>query len=463
MTLARQLAQYVSRLTFEGLPPDVVRQTSRVLLDTLGCAIGGYDSEAREAIEAYIGESGHPAEATVFGSGLRTSALNATLANGAMVRYLDYNDTAFILQGETYRTGYHPSEVIPPILALGERERITGKEVIAAIVAGYDLSLSFLEAVTGPGMEKKGWNGDTRGAYIMPLIAGKILRLNEAQMENAVGISGSCHAVLGILDTPAEEYTMTKNLRFPTMSYGGIMAALLARKGFTGPTTIIEGHDGFAEAIMKGDYDLSRIVPEKDKFSIRETCIKSIIADFSSHGHLMATLKLARENDLRPEDIAEIRITTSKRCAEHTGDPVKKYPKNKETADHSSYYLTAIALIDRQIGPDQFRPEKFQDPRVLELISKITLQGDPSLDKARPAGISEIVTRQKKRYQCRVDHPRGHARNPMTDEEIVEKFKSMAARHMKPARTEELIETVFNLDTLDDIGKLNRLMVFGRP
>ena len=223
----------------------MVHQTKRVLLDTLGCAIGGYDSEAREAIEAYIKESGHPGEATVFGSGLRTSCLNATLANGAMVRYLDYNDTAFILQGETYRTGYHPSEVIPPILALGERQHLAGKEVIAAIVAGYDLSLSFLEAVTGPGMEKKGWNGDTRGAYIMPLIAGKILGLNETQMENAVGISGSCHAVLGILDTPAEEYTMTKNIRFPTMSYGGIMAALLARKGFTGPTTIIEGHDGF--------------------------------------------------------------------------------------------------------------------------------------------------------------------------------------------------------------------------
>ena len=434
MTLARQLARYVSQSTFEDLPPDVVHQTERVLLDTLGCAIGGYDSEAREAIEAYIEESGHPAEATVFGSGLRTSALNATLANGAMVRYLDYNDTAFILQGETYRTGYHPSEVIPPILALGERQHLSGREAITAIVAGYDLSLSFLEAVTGPGMEKKGWNGDTRGAYIMPLIAGKVLGLSETQMENAVGICGSCHAVLGILDTPAEEYTMTKNLRFPTMSYGGIMAALLARKGFTGPTTIIEGHDGFAEAIMKGEYDLSRVVPEKDKFSIRETCIKSIIADFSSHGHLTATLKLARENDLRPEDIAEIRITTSKRCAEHTGDPVKKYPKNKETADHSSYYLTAIALIDRQIGPDQFRPEKFQDPRVLELISKVTLQGDPSLDKARPAGISEIVTKQGKRYQCRVDHPRGHARNPMTDEEIVEKFKSMAGRHMKPAQ-----------------------------
>jgi 2-methylcitrate dehydratase len=461
MSVARELAKYVASLTFQDLPPVVIHQTKRVVLDTLGCAIGGYDSEASRAIQELIEELGHPGEATVFGSGLRTSCLNAVFANGAMVRYLDYNDTAFILQGETYRTGYHPSEVIPPILALAERQHLSGRDVIAAIVVGYDLSLSFLEGVIGPGMEKRGWNGDTRGAFIIPLVAGKILGLNETQMENAVGISGSCHAVLGILDTPAEEYTMTKNIRFPTMAYSGILAAMLAQKGFTGPTTIIEGHDGFVEVIMKGDYDLTKMVPAKGKFAIRETCIKSIIADFSSHGHLTATLNLVKEHDIKPENVAEVRITTSKRCAEHTGDPVKKYPKNKETADHSSYYLTAIAIIDRQIGPDQFTPEKFQNPKVRELIDKVILKGNPDLDKARPAGISEIVTKQGKKYQCRVDYPRGHARNPMTDEEIVEKFKSMASRYMRDKQIDQIVDVVFALDKLEDVGMLNRLIVFG--
>jgi 2-methylcitrate dehydratase len=461
MGLAQEMARYTLDLTYQDLPPDLIHQTKRVLLDTLGCAIGGSDSEASQAIEAFLRESGHPEEATVFGSGLKTSCLNATLANGAMVRYLDYNDTAFILQGETYRTGYHPSEVIPPILALAERQHLSGREVIAAIVAGYDLSLCFLEAVTGVGMEKKGWNGDTRGAYIMPLVAGKILGLTEEQMENAVGISASCHAVLGILDTPAEEYTMTKNIRFPTMAYSGILAAMLAKKGFTGPTTVIEGHDGFVETIMKGEYDVSKLANISGKFAIRETCIKSIIADFSSHGHLTATLNLVKENDIKPEDVAEVRITTSKRCAEHTGDPIKKYPKNKETADHSSYYLTAIAIIDRQIGPDQFTPEKFQNPKVRELIDRVILKGDPDLDKARPAGISEIITKQGKKYQCRVDYPRGHARNPMTDEEIVGKFKSMASKYMSDKQTNQIIDTVFVLDKLEDVGMLNKLMVFG--
>ena len=460
MSIARELAKHAKSLTFEDLPSDVIHQTKRLMLDTLGCAIGGYASDASRIIQDVIRDSGHIEESTVFGSGLRTSCLNATLANGAMVRYLDYNDTAFILQGETYRTGYHPSEVIPPILALGERLRLSGRGVITAINLGYDLSLAFLEGVRGVGMEKKGWNGDTRGAYIIPLVAGHILGLTEEQMESAVGIAGSCHAVFGILDTPAEEYTMTKNIRFPMMSHAGIMAALLAQKGFTGPAGMIEGHDGFIEVAMGGEYDIDKLLAFKGKFVIRESCVKSIIADFSSHGHLTATLNLAKEHDIKPENVAEIRITTSKRCAEHTGDPVKKYPKNKETADHSSYYLTAIAVIDREIGPSQFTPEKYNDPKVLELIDKVVLKGDPSLDKARPAGISEIITKDGQKYRLRVDYPRGHVRNPMTDEEIIHKFRSMTSKYMSNEQMNQITDTVFGLDNLDDIGILMGLMCF---
>ena len=182
-------------------------------------------------------------------------------------------------------------------------------------------------------MEKKGWNGDTRGALIMPLVVGTILGLTEEQMESAVGIAGSCHAIFGILDTPAEEYTMTKNIRFPMMSHAAILAAMLAGKGFTGPAGVIEGHDGFVPLHHgPAEYEVERLLDFTEKYAIRETCIKSIIADFSSHGHLTATLTLARQHDIKPEQVEEIRITTCKRCAEHTGDPVKKYPKNKETS-----------------------------------------------------------------------------------------------------------------------------------
>ena len=182
---------------------------------------------------------------------------------------------------------------------------------------------------------------------------------------------------------------MTKNIRFPMMAYNGIMAAMLAKKGFTGPERMMEGHDGFIEVIMNGEYEPEAMKSTMGTFAVREACIKSIIADFSSHGHLTATLTLVREHDIKPEDVAQVRVTTSTRCAEHTGDPVKKYPRNKETADHSSYYLTAVAIMDRAIGPDQFTPERYGDPRVIDLIEKVVLIGDPGLDKQRPAGMVE--------------------------------------------------------------------------
>ena len=460
MGAAGELAKYALGLTFGDLPADVVHQTKRILLDTLGCAVGGYASETSTIIQKVIKELNGREEATIIGSGVRTSCLNAALANGAMTRYLDYNDTAFIKEGERYRAGYHPSEVIPPILAVGEKQHVSGKEAITAIVAAYDLSLRFLNANQGEEMEKRGWNGDIRGAYVIPAIAGRLLGLNGVQIENAIGISGSRQAVFGILDAPGEEYTMTKNIRFPSMAYGGILAAVLAQKGFTGPTSIIEGPAGFTEQVMKGEYDVNKLSDPGLQFTIRNTAIKSVVADFSTHGHLNATLALVREHDIKPEGVDRVRVRASTRCVWHTGDPVKKYPKNKESADHSSYYLTAIAIIDRELGPDQFSAEKYADPRVHELIEKVTLEVDKELDRERNAGIVEIITRQGARYSCRVDYPKGHPLNPMTDEEVIGKFRPMAAKHMSESEVDRLIDTIFKLDKLDDIGELMSLLVF---
>ena len=463
MGIAQELAEYAAQLSYEELPAEVVHQTKRLILDTLGCALGGYPSECSRVLRAFAEEAGHPGESTVYGRGARTSALLATLVNGAMVRYLDYNDTAFIIQGDIYRSGYHPSEVIPGILALAERERMDGRRVLSAINLGYDLSLAWLEGVVGAGIEKQGWNGDTRGAYVMPLVAGHLLGLTPEQMVNAVGIAGSCHAVFGILDTPAEEYTMTKNIRFPTMAQAGLQAALLAGKGFTGPKGMIDGHDGLIEVMMRGEYDTAPLRKARHKWSIMDTCVKTIIADFSSHGHLTATLNLAREHDIRPEDVAAVRVRTSKRCAEHTGDPVKKYPKNKETADHSSYWLTAIAILERQIGPNQFQPEKYTDSRALELIDKVELVGDPSLDKLRPAGESTITLKDGRTLTAFVDYPRGHAKNPMTDEELVSKFRDVAGVHLSDDRLDRLINQVFELEDLSDVGGLTALLISDKP
>lgn len=461
MSLSRQLAEEILGFDATYIPTHVIHQTERLILDTLGCAIGGYASDACRLLQKLTVELAGPQEATIVGSGVKTSCLNATLVNGVMTRYLDYNDAVVIEAGNGFRVGYHPSEVIPPILALAEKQGLSGLETIAAIVLGYDLSNRFLEGIVGREMEQRGWNGDTRGAYIMPLVAARILGLNVGQAVNAVGICGSTHAVLGILDASGEEYTMAKNLRFPAMAYGGILAAMMARKGFTGPENVFEGHDGFITTFLSGDYEPLRLVNSERRYTIMETCIKSIISDYSAQGHLSATLQLVKEKNIEPADVAAVRITASTRCARHTGDPAKKYPNNKESADHSSYYLTAMAILERQLGPAQFSSEKYYDPQVRNLIDKVVFEGDPDLDhRFLTAGTSEIITKQGQRYTHHVDFAKGHPKNPLSDEDLATKFTDMAGSYMPKGHIEKIIQAIFSLHKANNVRELNQMVVF---
>ena len=464
MTIARELAKFALGVKFGNLPKEVVHEAKRAVLDTLGCAIGAYSGAPSSIIQGLIKELGGRKEATVIGSGLRTSCLNAILANGVMVRYLDFNDTYLFTVGPLI-TGSHPSEIIPGALALGEREHSTGCDVLTAIVAGYEIAARFMHAMVvplsaTPVLGAKGWNEDTRGIFVMPIVAGKLLKLNEEKMEQAIGISGCHNMVLGILDATGEEYSMTKNLRFPRTAYGGVMSALMAEKGFTGPTRVIEGNKGFIEAVMRGDFNVEKLTGSGERFKILDTIYKSVASDATMQGHLTATLQLAKEHDIKPEDVAEVKILATSRCTEHTGDPLKRHPNTKESADHSSYYTTAVALIDRRLGPDQFTPRKMKDPKVHQLIDRVRMEADPSLDRFGRAGITEIRLKNGVSYKKRVEYPKGDPLNPMTDQELEDKFRNMAEKFMTKEQIKKAIATIDELDKLDDINKLMKTMIF---
>lgn len=464
MTIAGELARYAAGLKFEDLPAEVVHQAKRSVLDTFGCAIAAFPSDASQILQSLAQDLGGKRESTIIGSGIKTTCLNALLANGAMVRYFDLNDT-YAVAVRTFLTGCHPSEVIPTAVALAERQHLTGRDVITAIVVGYQLMVRFTDAVTSantaePTLGAKGWMSDSIGAFVMPLVAGKLLGLSETQMENAMGISGSLNMIMGILDSPGEEFTMTKNLRLPHTAYGGTKAALMAQKGFTGPVRVIEGKKGFIEAVTRGDFNLTRLTEPRAHFSIMDMYYKPIAADANTHGHVSATLQLVKEHDIKPEDVAEVSVWASSRCVEHTGDPVKRYPKNQETANHSSYYLTAVAITDRAVGPEQYTPQKLEDPRIRELIGKVTFTADPSLDSFRRAGISEIRTRQGATFRARVEYPKGDPSNPMSDEELQGKFRSLVASYMNERQIRRAIKAVYDLDKTDNIDEVMKTVVF---
>jgi len=462
MTIAEQLAHEAKEVTFRELPPEVVHEVKRQVLDTLGISFGGYLSEPSQILQSMIKEMNGPAESTVFGSGLKTSCLYATLANGAMARYLDYMNRCFLTKEALINMGHH-GECIPSILAVAERQHSTGQEAITAVALAYELLNKVSDSLGGNYkiLGVRGWTPETlRSPCIMALIAGRLLGLTEEQMANALAVAGSFNLELGILFSPNEQVTMARNLRFPFGAYHGILGALLAKKGFKGPLNIFEGHHGLAEVVAGKEMDLEKLRQPRKGWTIQNTWVKSLAADGNMQGHLEATLTLVKEHDIKPEDVAEVRIKATSHTHRRQGNPAsRRHPETKYAADHSCYYTTAVAILDREVGPDQYSDEKLRDPRVRELADKVTVEADPELDRFESSGIVEITTRRGEKFRCEVLRPKGHPMNPMTDADIEGKFRSMARKFMHDQQMSQIINAVYNLEKLDDIGGLIKLLV----
>jgi 2-methylcitrate dehydratase len=354
----------------------------------------------------------------------------------------------------------HHGELIAPVLAVGERQHSNGQEVITNIVLAYELSNRLFDSLGGRThgiLAKRGWTTETVGPpCIMALLAGRLLGLGEVEMANALGIAGCFNIEPGILFTPR----MTKNLRTPYGAYGGIFAAFLAQKGFTGPLDVFEGPRGIAQVVAGGEMDLEKLRQPRKEWTILYTWIKNFAADGNMQGLLEATITLAKEHDIRPEDVAHIKIRTMSHIYRRELDsPERQYPNNKYTADHSCRYVVAVAILDRAVGPEQFSEEKLRDPRVRDLIGKITVEPDAELDGFHSPGIAEIRTRQGADYSCRVVHPKGHPMNPMAEDDVEEKFRRLAGKLMSGVQMSRIVDAVYDLEKVDDIGRLLELLV----
>ena len=445
-----QFARYALGLNYEWLPPAVVHQAKRCLLDALACGIGGYSAPGRPVIEAAAREMGGPEEATIFGSGLRTSALNVTLVNSFMVRQQDYNDVG---------GGGHGSDAIPAILAVAEREKAGGQDFLTSLVIAYELGARHSDSTRFLMMDT-GFQFDIMGGLNMPPALGKLMGLNEDQIANAMGICASHSFVLGVLED--EEHNMSKDIRFGFVAHDAVLSCILAKNGFTGPVRVVEGKSGLRDIIYKGNMDLERLV-DFSGWRIPDTWHKFLRGCALIHAPVFATLAIVKEQDLKPEDIAAVRIKVHPRVFAGSSNLIYKYPRNAESADHSIWYTQAIAIKERVLGPDSFEPEKFTDLVVLDLIDRVTVEADPNFP-ASYAGlfmaISEITTKDGRWFQKRVDVPHGMGDDPLTDGELEEKFREMATKYMGEEQISKIFDTVWNVESLDDMSKLARLIVF---
>jgi 2-methylcitrate dehydratase len=450
-SVAYQYARYGLSLKYELLPERVVHQAKRCVLDAAGCAIGAFFAPGRTMCEAMIKQLGGVEEATVIGSGVRTSAANATLVNSLLVRFLDYND----LGG-----GGHNSDSIPAIMAIAEREKSSGRDFLTSVVVSYELGECFVRGAHLPeGGGTISFLGDIRGGLTMPPTLGRLMGLDEDQIANAIGICASHSLPLGILDADREENSMSKSMRFGWVAYDAILSCLLAREGFTGPVRIIEGQNGISQAICQGAIDIEQMV-DFTGWHIMDVVFKPVPSSWGLNGCVLATLALINENNIRHEDVAEVQIMLGEHNAYHHTTAAKKYPRNAESADHSAYFANAVAIKERRIGPDLFEEKYFTDPVVLDLIDKMSVKLDPTIRSWGNEGKSIIITRDGRRFEKLSRNPHGSAGDPLTDKELEAKFVEMATRYMSQRQVRKIIDTIWNLENLGNISQLTRLLVF---
>jgi 2-methylcitrate dehydratase len=450
-TITARISRWASGLCFEDLGEEVVREAKRYLLDSLGCALGGYLQHDVKIALAVLGEHAGSGPCTVIGTGSRVDPVSASLLNALMVRVMDYNDIYW------KQDPSHPSDLIPAALACGERAGAGGRELIVGIVLGHEFEMRLCE-VAFPGIRERGWHHATLTAFAAPIVAARMLGLDAERMQHAVGISGSRMATLGAVT--AGKLTMMKNTVDPLATQSGVLAALLAEQGYTGPEHVLDGKEGLVHCL--GPEWKLELLEEGlgDGFRITRCGMKAFPTEALTHAPISCTLDLVEEHDLGPDQVEKIHIRSLARAADILADPSKYDPRSKETADHSLPYVIAAALAERQVTPLQFTDEKIMDPTIRAQLSKVEVVADPEIEALFP-GLQRVIvtihTTDGRALTKQLDYPKGDPRNPLGDREIAAKFDALAAPVLSAERRERLVQTVRDLDELDSISELTAL------
>ncbi len=441
-TLGRRIAEWASEITYADLPSKTVHEAKRRVLDSIGCCLGAYKSApagiAREVALSAADASG----ATLWGTRTRCRPEYAAFANGAMVRYLDFNDTYLSLEPA------HPSDNIPASVAAAQAVGLGGRDAILGLVIGYELQCRQCDAAS---LRAHGWDHVTYGALSTALLAGKLWGLDVEALEHALGLAGVCN--ITTRQTRTGQISMWKACAFSNAARNGLFAADLARRGMTGPHEIYEGPKGIFNQLT-GPFDL--VLGAGGEFMIDKTYIKYWPAEYHSQSAIDAMLQLRGE--IAGRAVKSIHIDSFEAAVSIIGsEPEKWHPTSRETADHSMGYCTAAALVDGDVTLHSFDEPRLKDRKILDLLDVTTITEDPALNPGYPDGIPNRITvtlADGTVLTKQVDYPRGHAKNPMTDEEVVAKFLKLADGVVSPDTADRIVDLSMRFDDLDDLAPL---------
>ncbi|HAJ31849.1 MAG TPA: MmgE/PrpD family protein [Candidatus Atribacteria bacterium] len=452
-TISQIWAKFAPGLNYENIPSVALEEAKRFLLDSIGCAFSALNNKDTQAAYNYIQDLGGEEQATIIGWGTKANLPQATLINSLLVRALDYNDIYW------EQDPSHPSDIIPAVLSTGEFMKKNGKEVLVGIIIAYELEMRLCLAAF-PGVREIGWHHATLTQLVSPVAAGRMLGLSEKEIVAAIGISGSSHFTLG--GVVAGHLTNMKNAADPFAVEAGVRAALLASKGYTGPVKVFEGKEGLFEVLDKVKWDRDILTKGLgDKFLINQCGYKAFPTEALTHQPITAALEVMQENSIDPKEVKEVLVETTTRGADILSDPSKYKPTTKETADHSLPYCIAVAVAKGNVLPSDFEESTLRDPFVWSLLDKIKVVANPEIDNLFPKVKRAIVTikTSKGEYKKQEDFAKGQPERPLSDEELISKFKANSEKKISSSRMEKIIKATQELGNINEIGKYMELLV----
>lgn len=460
MGLTKDLAGYCNQLKFSRLPEEVVDRVKYLFLDFIGVACRGSQEDSSRCMYQFIRERGDGGRGGVIvGTKDKAPYIYSALANGTSSHAIEMDDV-------NNESSLHPGVVVfSSALASGEMVGANGKRFIEAVVTGYEVIVRLGKAIGPANSYSRGFHPTaTCGTLGSSAVASRMMNLGTEKMVSAMGIAGSQAA--GSMEYLAQG-AWTKRFHAGWAAHSGMVAALLSKKGFQGPTSIIEGRDGFLHSYSDGANPDRVLDGIGSGFEILRTSIKPYACCRYMQPPIDAVLNIIKENDVRPDQVGKVRLGLLRAGAGLIAEPrEKKYrPRSIVDAQFSMPFGAAVAILYQKAGLREFQLSRIRSEEVREMMMRVEYFVDPDLDRNFPkqwSATAEILTKDAKRYFKKIEYPKGDPENPLSWEEMIEKFNDLTHRHFTKERRFMIVNEVKELDRIQDFRKWSALLLRDR-
>ena len=445
MPFVHELAEWIGAFEASSVTPTAQQEAKLHLLDSMGCAFAALDEPTALGTLRAVRAMGGAPDCTIIGTPDRTSVTNAVLVNGVLVRTLDLNDMP------------HCSDHIPVALAIGERGGLSGRDVLAAIVLGYEVQCRIPS-----GRGDKPWDSTSQSSIVASTMAGWLQRLPTETLANAIALSAAHSGTLRIVRRG--QLSSAKSVASSMVAHTAVMCTEMAAAGVTGPPTALEE---WADAVL-GGADLSPIIaPREGEFRIVNVTIKAFPSVGTSQTAIAAALQVRAEIQ-DPDEIERVEVNMADIPfirSQVLDAPERSNPTTRETADHSFPFVTAVALRDGEFALRQYENERWFDPAVRSIMDRMTFKLDPDLNSytessSYPCRL-RVWTRDGREHAAEVDYAPGHHMNRMGAAGVQEKFHRYAAAVVPQAQREAIVQAVDHLDEAASVRDLMSLLAVG--